>query len=113
MDWMFCDCESLEILNLDGWHINENAIYSDLFAPYTYGGCKSLINILMNNSDYDSVNKIIAQLPTRTADNLGILDVTGVDDISKVDVATAEAKHWNIITYFVLGKSKLGQAKLK
>ena len=106
MDYMFCDCESLEILNLDGWHINENAIYSNLFVPYTYGGCKSLINISMNNSDYNSVNKTINQLPTRTSDSMGTLNILGIDDISQVDIATAQSKYWDVIEAYKIVEYK-------
>ena len=53
--------------------------------------------MVMNNSDYNSVNKIIAQLLTRTADSIGTLNIEGVDDISQVDTTTAESKFWNII----------------
>jgi hypothetical protein len=70
----------------------------------------------MQNSDYSSVNKIISVLPTRTTDSMGTLNITGIDDISQVDTATAQSKYWNIeseSSYFILGKSKLGQAKLK
>jgi hypothetical protein len=82
-----------------------------------FQNCKLLNTVLMNNSDYDSVNKIISVLPTRATDSMGTLNVAGVDDISQVNTADANTKYWNIINeeniYFVLGKSKLGQGKLK
>ena len=106
MDYMFCDCESLEILNLDGWHINENAIYSNLFVPYTYGGCKSLINISMNNSDYNSVNKTINQLPTRTSDSMGTLNIAEVDDINQINITTAGSKYWDVIEAYKIVEYK-------
>jgi hypothetical protein len=76
----------------------------------------NLNNIIINNSDHDSVNIIISELPTRTADSMGTLNIAGVVDISQVNIGAAQAKYWNIInetSYFVLGKSKLGQGKLK
>jgi hypothetical protein len=81
-----------------------------------FQSCQSLTSLIMYNSDYNSVNKIIAELPTKAADSMGTLIIAGVDDINQVDITTAESKFWNIInetSYFVLGKSKLGQAKLK
>lgn len=50
----------------------------------------------MNNSDYDSVNKIITELSTRTSDSIGTLNISRVDDISQVDIITAESKFWSI-----------------
>ena len=50
----------------------------------------------MSNSDYNSVNKIISVLPTKTSE-AGCLDVTGVDDISLVDVVTLNSKNWNLL----------------
>ena len=50
----------------------------------------------MNNSDYNSVNKVIAQLPTRASDNLGVLSIAGVDDISQVNINDAKTKFWII-----------------
>ena len=54
-------------------------------------------NIIMNNSDYNSVNKIISILPERTEDNQGIIIVRGVDDYSQVNVDVANSKHWKVI----------------
>ena len=52
----------------------------------------------MKNSNYQSVNKIIDNLNNRTSTTAGTLDITGVDDISKVDTTTATSKNWNIIS---------------
>lgn len=51
----------------------------------------------MNNSDSDSVNRIIYELPTRTSNTIGTLNIEGIDDISQIDIATAESKFWNIV----------------
>jgi hypothetical protein len=63
-----------------------------------FDNCNKLTLITMNNSEYSSVNKIITQLPTRTTDSMGTLNIAGVDDISQVDTATAQSKYWNIST---------------
>jgi hypothetical protein len=57
-----------------------------------------LDTIIMNNSDSDSVNRIISELPTRATDSMGTLNIAGVDDVSQIDIATAESKFWNIKT---------------
>jgi hypothetical protein len=61
-------------------------------------GCSNLIFIKMNNSNYNSVNKVIAQLPTRTSNSPGTIDITGINNINRVNITTAESKYW-IITY--------------
>ena len=50
----------------------------------------------MNNSDYNSVNKIIEQLPTRASDNLGVLSIRGVNDLNQVNINDAKTKFWII-----------------
>ena len=90
---MFYGCEKLITLNLDNICINEEPYMSS----YYFYECKDLINISMNNSDYNSVNKIIEVLPNRTTDSMGTLNIAGVDNISKVDIETAESKYWNVI----------------
>ena len=111
MESMFRSCKSLtqlDVSNFDTSNITN--------MRYMFQECSNLVSIDMKNSDYNSVNKIIAQLPTRTTDSIGTLDITGIDDISQVNIGAAQAKFWNILnednSYFVLGKSKLGQTKL-
>ena len=117
--FMFSDCESLETLKLNDWCINENAVIDDIFSSYAYSGCPVLTSIEMQNSDYNSVNKLIEVLPDRNVSNIdlsqidvmqanekiwriagdanGTLDITGVDDINQVNIADAEAKNWDVI----------------
>jgi hypothetical protein len=82
-----------------------------------FANCNKLKEIIMNNSDYGSVNKIIVQLPTRTSDSIGTLNIAGVDYIDQVNMAAAEAKYWNVVNseesvYFVLDESKLDIDKI-
>ncbi len=88
---MFNGCSELVSLNLSGWTINTDS-FTQLLV-----NCNSLNNIIMKDSDYNSVNKIIAQLPTRTAESMGALNITGIDDMSQVDIATAQSKYWNVV----------------
>ena len=92
MGWIFYGCTSLNKLNISNWDTSNVTYIDGIFS-------ESAINeITMNDSDYNSVNKIIAQLPIRTATEPGMLDVIGVDDASLVDKITAESKYWDIIS---------------
>ena len=44
-----------------------------------------------------TVNKIITNIESKTSESIGIISITGVDNISKVDTTTANSKYWNII----------------
>ena len=90
---MFYGCKSLTTLNLSNICINEEPYMSS----YYFYDCKNLTSIIMHNSDYNSINKIIAQLPTRTSGSMGTLNIAGVDDINQVNITTAQSKYWNIV----------------
>ena len=92
MQGMFFDCRSLTELDLSNW--NTNKVTNMNFMFYN---CALLSKIIMNNSDYSSVNKIITQLPTRTSDSKGTLNIAGIDNISQVDTTTVQSKYWNIV----------------
>jgi hypothetical protein len=51
----------------------------------------------MNNSDINSINKIISVLPTRTIDSPGVLSVPISTSASNIDLDIAISKFWNII----------------
>ena len=87
MSYMFQKCSSLTSLDLSTWNMNKVTTYGNMLT-----GTSMLTHIIMTNSDYNSVNKIIAVLPTRT----GYLDITGVDDISLVDEETLNSKNWTL-----------------
>jgi hypothetical protein len=82
-----------------------------------FNGTTKLKTIYLNNSDVNTINLIITILLSRSVSDPGVIYIAGVDDISQVNIGAAQAKYWNIInennSYFVLGKSKLGQGKLK
>ena len=87
----FCACQNLKRLNISNWDLSNARISSMLDLN------NNLDSIIMNNSNYNSVNKVIEQLPTRTVESPGTLNVSGIDDIGQVNVDTAESKFWNII----------------
>jgi surface protein len=89
--WMFNTCMALESLNLSNWHLTNCIDYTDPFK-----NCKVLNNIIMKNSDYETVNNIISVLPTKTAAAPGTIVIDGVDSYDQVDLATAQAKYWNV-----------------
>ena len=113
MNGIFAEDEELTTLNISNWSLNSELYTSDFMFYHN----SRLDTIIMNNSDSDSVNRIISELPTKTSDSMGILNIEGVDNINQIDTATAGSKYWNVVknerTYFILGKSKLGRAKLK
>ncbi len=106
--YMFNYCIELESLNLGNWNINDGVIVEGMMSSLN-----KLNNVTMNNSDYNSVNKVIAQLPTRTIDNKGTLDIIGVDGLDQVDITTAQSKYWiiynrhNDIISINLGNSRI------
>jgi surface protein len=93
MGWLFCRCTSLNKLNISNWDTSSVTYIDGIF------GESAINNILMNNSDYNSVNKIISVLPTRSTDSMGTLNVAGVDDISQVNIGAAQAKYWNVLDH--------------
>ena len=88
MTQMINECYNLTELNISNWHLKSEVDVTDIFKDTNV-----LTNVIMNNSDYNSVNKIIAVLPTITS-GASYLDITGVDDISLVDEETLSSKNW-------------------
>ena len=87
---MFAYDYKLANLNLSNWNINENVqSITGLFNSNI-----NLNSVIMNNSDYNSVNKIIAQLPTRIT--LGYMYISR-DIINDVNISDAESKMWKIL----------------
>ena len=109
MEWMFCDCESLKTLKINGWR-NITASVTDLFSPYTYNGCPKLKYIEMNYSDYQSINKIIEVLPTKTQHELGTMIVARVDNMSQVNISYASSKFWNVVDKYLIAKYKFDKS---
>ena len=104
---MFIKCYELELLNLSGWDITLVEETNNMFAD-----CEKLSTVIMDNSDYNSINKIIEKLPIRLADDPGTLDIAGVDDISQVDITTLNSKYWTVTSHTILNNARLGQTKL-
>ena len=116
IDYIFQFDNALTKLNLSNWHIQPDVRVEVPFMgtmTFTiFTNCYELTNIIMNDSDCNSINKIISVLPTRTSDSKGTLDIVGIDDISQVDIDTLNSKYWTIISHTVLNNARLGQTKL-
>ena len=102
IDYMFQFNNVLTKLNLSNWHIQPDVRvevpFMEIMTFTIFTNCYELTNIIMNDSDCNSINKIISVLPTRTSDSKGTLDIVGIDDISQVDIATAQSKYWNVVS---------------
>ena len=90
--FMFADCRRLSRLDLSNLDLNTAISTYNLFT-----NDYDLIYVNMQNSDYTSVNKIIGALISCTLNEPGVLNIKGIDDITQVDVTTAESKYWNIV----------------
>ena len=91
MGYMFYNCKNLTSIDLSSFDTSKVTTMSSIFSD-----CSSLTSVNMKNSNANSVNKIINQLPTRTMDSTGLLNIAGVDNESQVDEATANSKYWLI-----------------
>jgi uncharacterized repeat protein (TIGR02543 family) len=84
-------CAKLTTLKLNTWSIKNTANTANIFNTST-----KLKSIEMKNTNSTSVNKVIEQLLTRTAEDPGSLNVAGVDNAAQINVASAQSKYWNI-----------------
>ena len=101
MNGMFRDCNNIETINVSNWDTDKVASMNSMFT-----NCGSLINVTMNDSDYNSVNKIINVLPN----NNGVLNIVGVNDLSRVNVSTAQSKGWTIIDKYLVARYKFDKS---
>jgi surface protein len=79
-------------LNLNTWNLVNLTTYERLFED------SKISSLLMNNSNYNSINIIISILPTKTIDAAGNLSIIGVDDLSQVNSIDATNKYWTVTT---------------
>lgn len=92
----FYNCIALKSLDISNWDFGLVVVAEDaMFQMLTNNS--QLSTVTMKNSDYNSVNKLIGGLLTRTAASPGTLTITGIDDNSKVNTSTATSKYWNIV----------------
>ena len=92
MSYMLEYNAELKYLNLNNWILNENVDTTKLLLE-----SNNLEEVSIMNSNAFTVNKIIAELPTRTSDSIGVLNIAGINDYTQVDTTTAQSKYWNVI----------------
>lgn len=117
MSGMFTSCTKLTSMDISNWNTNNVTTVNQMFygcskltsvnlykhlnngvdTLYLFGNCSSLNNVEVYNSDYNTVNMIISALPTKTNTAPGTLNIERIDNISQIDMATAESKFWNIV----------------
>jgi surface protein len=82
---------NIKKIYLDSWQLPKLTTYENLFTDGLFE------EISIKNSNYNTINKFISQLPTMTNESKGTLTITGVDDLSKVNTAGANEKFWDVI----------------
>ena len=93
MDYMFQKCSQLTQLDVSKWDTSKVQYMTDMFQK-----CSKLHLIIMNNNTYSNINKIIAQLPSRSSDSKGRLVCVGVNDYSQVSTK----ENWDIRDCFTV-----------
>jgi hypothetical protein len=83
---MFYGCSALMKLKMCA-NLNQDAV-----TTYWFGKCNSLNDVQLSDFDIYTINKVINELPTRTANNQGSLIVPKIDD--SINTSTADSKYW-------------------
>lgn len=83
---MFYGCSALMKLKMYA-NLNQGAV-----TTYWFGKCNSLSDVQLFNFDTYTINKVIDELPTRSANNQGSLIIPKIDD--SINTTTADSKYW-------------------
>lgn len=83
---MFYGCSALMKLKMTV-NLNQEAV-----TTYWFGKCNSLIDVQLFNFDTYAINKIIDELPTRSANSQGSLIIPKIDN--SINITTADSKYW-------------------
>ena len=97
MNNIFYGCTSLMTLDISGWNTSKVTNMYNMF-----NGCAELNLVKMQFSDTNSINMVIEQLPTRTADSYGKLRVFGFTGDGEINTTTASNKYWHMLLYATL-----------
>lgn len=104
--------QSAKIINLNNLHATDTKTIID-------GDDRFLLNTVaekMYLNDLDTLNTVLRFLPDRTGKEAGELVTSIRSQISQETIDALTAKNWEIFEeniYFVLGKSKIGNGRLK
>ena len=90
MRYMFTSCSELTSLIINSYIISDNNDIEGLISS-----CGKLKLISMANSDNNSINKVISQLPARTSEAPGILLIED-EKVNSVNKTDAESNYWNV-----------------
>ena len=116
---MFKNCSSLTKVDVSTWFATDIKHTSSMFngctllkevilddlgrkcteapsATTMFAGCTSLENISIQDSSPLMLNVLIEQLPTKTADAPGHLNIRGVKVEDVENISTLETKHWTV-----------------
>ena len=116
---MFKNCSSLTKIDLSTWFATDIKYTSDMFNGCTllneliiddlgrkctqapavttmFAGCTSLKNISIQDSSPIMLKAIIEQLPTKTADEPGHMNIRGVKVEDVENISVLETKHWTV-----------------
>ena len=96
ISYIFNSCTGLKNLTLSNWNLEQCTNIENAFE-----NCNNLSIVMVNHSDYETINKIISALPVKTAENPGYLDVAFSNDFSQINVDAAEAKYWIVYKDFI------------
>ena len=83
---MFYGCSALTKLKMIA-NLNQEAV-----TTFWFSKCDSLVDVQLFNFDTYTINKVIDELPTRSANNQGSLIIPKIDD--SINTVTADSKYW-------------------
>lgn len=112
MSGVFTNCTGLIEIDLSNWNMSNSNSVSQMFygcsalmklkmcanlnqdavTTYWFGKCNSLIDVQLTDFDVYTINKVIDELPTRTANDQGSLIVPKMGD--SINTSTADSKYW-------------------
>ena len=117
MGFMFLECSNLTSLDLSNWKTSNVETMRSMFFKCTnltsldlssfdtskatdmtqmFNMCSNLISVNMTDTDYNLINKIITELPTRGSNSYGTITVSK-DVLNSVNETTANSKYWNVV----------------
>lgn len=96
-------CTNLTEINLSNWIFTEgNSVRLDnptnrLGVTYFFNKCTNLNKLIMENTNYFTIDKIIDTLPTRTSDSKGQIILSMEEDLDEALSSKASSKYWDIV----------------
>ncbi len=95
-------CSNLVELNLSNWILNGNNSTrldnpaNKLSVTYFFNKTNNINKLIMENTNYFTVDKIISVLPTKSSDSMGTIILSMEEDLDDILRNKASAKYWNI-----------------